>query len=175
MKESKPYIRSKKQQMKLIEEINENYYKKNMIILEEESSLTSARLYCEENVLDYETVLSVLNCFKFSENNENLENVPVLLLDWIVNSNLISEKNLAKALKYVNKNDPNSEVDYLNLYKNPIAIKKHCYHRNEKPFLRTMRVSSAINKKFYRYLVDKELLIDYRLDENKTPKSTHAS
>ncbi len=160
--EKSTFKKSKKQKTKQLEKEMNIYKKKSFEIIEKKSSNIDFIKFCSSNELNIHRVETVLKGFSIIP-NENGE-VPDLILNWIRDSEICSDKKINKSLDYVKEKDIDLVAEYKE-FSDSISIKKHFHHRNEKKYLRALRVGLAHNRDLYRYLVKKNLLIDYRLNE----------
>lgn len=138
-------------------------------VLEEQTQKTTVKQFCDDNMLNHERVCDVLTYFKINSTESNLE-VPILLLNFIKDIGITTDKKLNAILIDIKKNNPELTEYNLLEYTNSVSLWTNYLHRDEKKALRMVRVRASINKKFYNYLVKRGYLIDVRNPDNWHPK-----
>lgn len=155
MKESS---KSTKQQTKKIEMML-NKYSSRTIEYTVDDQFEDVRIYAAANELDCAAVELVLESFK---NHLDGGQAPIVLLEWIRDSKITSEQKVEKALRRIYLKSPEEIENYRKMYLDSMSISKQYQNRNDKGYLRGIKVATTHNKAFYNYLVKKGKIKDYR-------------
>lgn len=164
MKEKKSN-KSLRQHTKSVEKECKFYSDRAMKIVEEKSLCVNIKEYCEIKNLSEVRVREVLKSFPTDLITE--ESAPKLILEWLYVAQITSDKRREKALCVIAKDDEQLAHEFRNSNMDQQAIRKQYLHRDEKPYLRGMKVKLTHNMDFYKYLSRIGLLIDFRRSENR--------